>query len=366
MFPVMSSASRINGILFLLMLAAMLVYSVPKVAGFVRTQEQALTLFLDGELIRKFEKTYDREFPLRAISVEGWANLQYLLFKEGASGVVLGKDGWLFTNEEYKVPSAYEEVLAEHLARISEVGERLREYDKRLIVLPVPMKVDIYADRALVELDPRTPALYGEFVNYLRQRHIEVTPVRQSFLRGKQQQPLFLRTDTHWTPQGASLAAKEFARLHPELVGQIRYRSRLVAEKTIDGDLLGFVRFSEWLNPQLFAGDAIPLYETINAEQRIDADQLFGDSPQSIMLVGSSYTKIEDWNFPGFLKESLQNDMLTTATEALGPFHAMDQFLAGEHLDNRNIKTVIWEFPVRTLLTRQASEQSTQALNQLF
>ncbi len=366
MFPVMSSASRINGILFLIMLAAMLVYSVPKVAGFVRTQEQALTLFLDGELIRKFEKTYDREFPLRALSVEGWANLQYLLFKEGASGVVLGKDGWLFTNEEYKVPSAYEAVMAQHLARISEVGERLREHDKRLIVLPVPMKVDIYADRALVELDPRTPALYGEFVNYLRQRQIEVTPVRQSFLRGKQQQPLFLRTDTHWTPQGASLAAKEFARLHPELVGRIRYRSRLVAEKTIDGDLLGFLRFSEWLNPQLFAGDAIPLYETINAEQRIDADQLFGDSPQSIMLVGSSYTKIEDWNFPGFLKESLQNDMLTIATEALGPFHAMDQFLAGEHLDNRNIKTVVWEFPVRTLLTRQASEQSTQAINQLF
>lgn len=366
MFPVMSSASRINGIMFCILLAVMLVYSLPKAANFLRTQDEVLTLFLDGELIRKFEKIYDREFPLRAISVEGWANLQYLLFKEGASGVVLGKDGWLFTNEEYKVPSAYEEVLTEHLARISEVGERLREHDKRLIVLPVPMKVDIYADRALVELDPRTPALYGEFVNYLRQRHIEVTPVRQSFLRGKQQHPLFLRTDTHWTPQGASLAAQEFARLHPELVGQIRYRSRLVAEKTIDGDLLGFVRFSKWLNPQLFAGDAIPLYETVNAEQRVDADQLFGDSPQSIMLVGSSYTKIEDWNFPGFLKESLQNDMLTIATEALGPFHSMDQFLAGEHLTNSNIKTVIWEFPVRTLLTRQASEQSTQAINQLF
>nr|WP_298145994.1 alginate O-acetyltransferase [uncultured Pseudomonas sp.] len=366
MFPVMNSASRINGILFILLLAAMLAYSIPKVADFARTQEQAVALFLDGELVRKFEKIYDREFPLRALSVEGWANVQYLLFNEGSSGVVLGKDGWLFTNEEYQIPSAYEKVLAQHLARISEVGEQLRAHGKRLIMIPVPMKVDIYADQTRVGLDPRAPELYGDFVTQLRQRHIEVTPVRQSFLRGKQEQPLFLRTDTHWTPQGASLAAREFARLHPELVGQAHYQSRQIAEKTVTGDLLGFVRFSKWLNPTLFAGDSIPLYETVNTKQQVNDDQLFGDDQQSIMLVGSSYTKIDDWNFPGFLKESLQNDMLTMATEALGPFHAMDQFLAGENLDNQDIKTVIWEFPVRTLLTNQASRQSTQVLSELL
>ena len=43
---------------------------------------------------------------------------------------------------------------------------------------------------------------------------------------------------------------------------------------------------------------------------------LFGDSEQPIMLVGSSYTKIDDWNFPGFLKESLRTDLQTTAVEA--------------------------------------------------
>ncbi|CAD5107305.1 alginate O-acetyltransferase [Zestomonas carbonaria] len=366
MFPVMTSASKLNGIAFCLMLAAMLLYSLPKSVSFLRSQEQALTLFLDGELIRKFEASYDREFPLRAVSVEAWANLQYLLFREGSSGVVLGKDGWLFTNEEYKVPNAHQQVLARHLERIAEVGAHLREHGKRLILIPVPMKVDIYADRA-PSLDARTPRLYGEFVEQLRRMDIEVAPVRQSFLASKAEQPLFLRTDTHWTPQGASLAAREFARLHPELVGGQGYRSERVAEKTIAGDLLNFVRFSEWLEPQVFAADTIPVYETSQAEQRVDADQLFGDSEQSIMLVGSSYTKIEDWNFPGFLKEHLKSDLLTTAVEARGPFYAMEEFLAGEYLANGEIKTVIWEFPVRTLLTQQASSQSWQAImNQFF
>ena len=53
--------------------------------------------------------------------MEAWASLQYLLFREGSSGVVLGKDGWLFSNEEYRVPGAYQQALEEHLSRIAEV-----------------------------------------------------------------------------------------------------------------------------------------------------------------------------------------------------------------------------------------------------
>ena len=100
-FPVMSSASRVNGVLFILLLAAMLLYSTPRVVAFARTQEPstAATQFMSGELLRQFEDYYDKGLFLRQPSVEAWASLQYLLFREGSSGVVLGKDGWLFSNE---------------------------------------------------------------------------------------------------------------------------------------------------------------------------------------------------------------------------------------------------------------------------
>src|SRR5690606_2498876 len=158
--------------------------------------------------------------------------------------------------------------------------------------------------------------LYNTFIERLQALNIEVAPVRDAFLAHKDQQPLFLRSDTHWSPQGARLAAREFARLNPQLVGQSRYESRQVSEKTIKGDLQNFLLFSTALRPELFDAEAIPSYETTPVEQPLDADLLFGDAQQSIMLVGSSYTKIEDWNFPGFLREALQSDLLTTAVEA--------------------------------------------------
>ena len=100
MFPTMKSAHKANGILFCLMLAAMLFYSIPKLGQFAGRQPNATELFADGKLLRKFETAYDRQFFLREPSIQMWANLQYALFHEGASGVVIGSDGWLYTNQE--------------------------------------------------------------------------------------------------------------------------------------------------------------------------------------------------------------------------------------------------------------------------
>ena len=59
-----------------------------------------------------------------------------------------------------------------------------------------------------------------------------MAPLREAFLAQKEQQPLFLPTDTHWTPYGARLAAQELARQHPELVGSTPYTSRQVAQRS--------------------------------------------------------------------------------------------------------------------------------------
>jgi alginate O-acetyltransferase complex protein AlgJ len=336
----------------------MLGYSVPKVVSFGKTQEQSLTLFLDGELLRKFENFYDKGFVLRKPSIELWANLQYFLFKEGSNGVVMGKDGWLFTNEEYLVPNTYQVVLEQHMEKIAEVQKQLSQHNKRLIMVPLPMKLDVYSEYALRPYDRRAQELYGDFLARLKQRQIAAAPIRDAFLEAKHKELLYLQRDTHWTPHGSRLTAQEIARQFPELKGEHRYLSRAVREKPLAGDLMNYIRFSKRFDPELFKPSLIPLYETVRVDQTVDDDQLFGEAEQPIMLVGSSYTKIDDWNFPGFLKESLQNDLLTTAVEARGPFYAMDRFLAGEHLKNDSIKTVIWEFPVRTLLSQETSSKS--------
>lgn len=369
MFPVMNSAHKLNGIAFILMLAALLLYSLPKVVGFARTQSpaDAAGLFMSGQLLRQFEDYYDKGFFLRDPSIELWASTQYLLFGEGSSGVILGREGWLFTNEEYLLPNAYQQALDNNVAKIAAVEQTLKAHNKRLIVLPLPMKVDVYAEFTSRTPDSRSQQLYGDFIAQLQRNSIEAAPLRDAFLAQKDQQPLFLKTDTHWTPFGARLAAQELARQHPELIGSATYSSRQVAEKNLAGDLVNYLQFNRGLAPERFTPSALAIFETHKTHQEVSAASLFGEAEQPIMLVGSSYTKIDDWNFQGFLKESLQTDLQTTAVEARGPYYAMEQFLQGKQLQDPGITTVIWEFPLRTLLSEEPTTTGWQvAANQFF
>lgn len=360
MFPVMKSAHRINGILFCLMIGAMLIYSLPSVQQFARSQTNALELFVDGKLLRAFERRYDRNIFLREPSENAWAALQYELFGEGLSGVVLGEDGWLFTNQEYLVPSDLAHNIEDQLAQIERMRDQLRAHGKEVVLLPVPMKVDIYLGHARHVPDAQVLALHDRFVAGLQARGLSVVPVREAFLAERDAQQLFLRQDTHWTPEGARLAAVTFAAAMPSLHGDASFRSVQTGTKAIDGDLRNYLRLSERQAPWLAEREQIDLYETLSDQDVLDDDALFGESQESTALVGSSYSKIEDWNFAGFLKENLQSDLITMAVEAKGPLQAMQAFLDSPQLSDDSIGQVIWEYPVRTLLAQRSPSKAWQ------
>ncbi|MDR2306669.1 MAG: alginate O-acetyltransferase [Paucimonas sp.] len=350
MYPVMNSASKANGVIFALVLAAMFVYSLPPVFSFARSQDDAWHLFVDGKLLRRFEQAYDKRFFLRDPSVRLWADAQFRLFGEGTKGVLLGRDGWLYTNQEYRVPNDLDANLAYQLAQITDIERQLAERGKHLLLLPLPMKLDIYAAHAARTFDPRVSSLYQRFVSDLQARQLDVVPLREAYLRNLSGPRLFLKSDTHWSPDGARLAAYELARQRPHLLGDQVYVSRKTGDKQVKGDLMNYLQFDHGLAPQ-YGASTIELYETLKAEQ--DSDDLFAEQAQSLLLVGTSYSKIDDWNFVGFLKEALNRDLLNIAVEARGPFEAMRQFLASDQSHNPQIDTVVWEFPLRTLLAHR-------------
>ncbi|AVD82601.1 hypothetical protein C4Q28_10760 [Pseudomonas sp. SWI6] len=364
MYPVMNSASKANGILFALALGAMFVYSLPPVFSFARTQSDAWNLFVDGKLLRKFEQVYDKRFFLRAPSVTLWADAQFQLFGEGTKGVVLGKDGWLYTNQEYRVPNDLDANLTGQLEQIVKVRAQLAEHGKQLVVLPLPMKLDVYAAHAEHAFDPRVTGLYDRFVSELQRHQLDVVPLRSAFLANLGGPKLFLKSDTHWSPEGARLAAYELARQRPQLLGDQVYLSHPSGEKSIKGDLMNYIQFDHARLAPQFGANPIKLYETLKAEQ--SSDDLFAEQEQSLLLVGTSYSKIDDWNFVGFLKEALNRDLLSIAVEARGPFEAMNQFLASDQLANPQVETVVWEFPLRTLLAHRPGALSRSAVPQHF
>ena len=361
MFPVMQSASRVNGVLFLIMLSGMFVYSLPQLWRFATTEKEAASLFLSGELSRKFEKEYDSEFFVRETAIEAWSNLSYWAFEEGHTGVVVGKEGWLFTNQEYLFPANLDAVVERELRAVREAAEALKQAGKRLVLLPVPMKADIYNDYARHSVRNKAEALHGAFLDALDRSGIEFVDVRPAFLAQRHESPLYLKRDTHWTSHGARLAAKILAASLPDLVGSTTFTTEATGSTAFQGDLTNFIKVSDWLAPELVEMEQIDQFQTIAADTGNDEASLFGDADVTVALVGSSYTKMEEWNLSGFVREAIRSDLITVAVEARGPIAAMEEFFTAGLPADENLKTIIWEFPVRSLLSQENSYASWRA-----
>ncbi|AQZ94194.1 hypothetical protein ACFSB1_04490 [Halopseudomonas phragmitis] len=357
--PVMRSASKLNGIAFCIMLGAMFLYSLPTLYGFARSQENPGSLFFDGKLVRHFEQFYDKQLFLRDPSIKLWANAQQLIFGEATSGAVLGRDGWLFTSQEYRVPNNLEASIARQVSHITQARDQLQAEGMRLVLLPVPMKLEVYADYRLRQPAETVETLYQRLQAELQAQAVEVVDLRDGFRAAASSQELFLSNDTHWSPAGARLAAELLVARHPELRGPTRFVTEQIGSKQHSGDLQRYLQFDQRLRPDYFEPVELALYETRRQEQQVDAHSLFGDIGLSTAVVGTSYTQVAEWNFIGALKQALGQDVMSVAVEAHGPFHAMDNFLKLEPEQRHGIETVIWEFPVRTLLAQQNTRRAS-------
>jgi alginate O-acetyltransferase complex protein AlgJ len=151
--------------------------------------------------------------------------------------VLEGRDGWLYPVSELRalsvgrfwgeraaeVSRAAKPENADPLAAIVDFHNQLKRAEIRLILVPVPGKAVIYPEplategeklewKASSDVDSeRLDCWHSEFYGVLRARGIEVIDLvpefrRQRFAEGG---PLYCRTDSHWTPRGALLAAEK-------------------------------------------------------------------------------------------------------------------------------------------------------------
>src|SRR5262249_43868401 len=58
-----------------------------------------------GKWAPKFEKAFGDALPVGTMSRDGWGLAEYRLFTQGRKGVVVGRNGWLYTAEEFSCPA---------------------------------------------------------------------------------------------------------------------------------------------------------------------------------------------------------------------------------------------------------------------
>jgi hypothetical protein len=172
--------------------------------------------------------------------------------------VVQGRDGWLFFapelrsvsvgrfwgGEARKVSRAVRPENADPLPAILDFKAQLDKAGVKLLLVPVPPKSIVYADKVSSRPVPmsgnrpqRLDSAHQEFYRQLRSRGVSVLDLTGDFLNARQSSAVFCKQDTHWSPRGINLAASAISRRIGNLPGRKAKYSARNRTLTIKGDL---------------------------------------------------------------------------------------------------------------------------------
>ena len=321
--------------------------------GFNTTDDATV---LNGRWSKAVETHYDDEFPIKRLGTNLWAALDFTLFNEGRPGVVLGRNQWLFSDEEFKPWPNAEQNVAGNYALVEGVRQTLKAHGVKLVMAVVPSKVRLYPEH----MGDARPAsihadLYRDFHAQLAASQIIAPdllgPLQQAKQGGAQ---VFLRTDTHWTPDGAQVAAQQLAAAIGSQFPLSGEPQQFIteAEKTEqhNGDLERFLPMDPLFSNLMPPSEPLEKRSTRAANDQADSeDALFADSEVPVTLVGTSYSANPNWNFVGALKQALRSDVINDSKDGHGPILPMLAYLKSDAFKNTPPQVLIWEFPERYL-----------------
>lgn len=311
---------------------------------------------VDGKASAAFQDAFAEALPLEDFAVAALARLRYDAFGEAYPGALVGDGGWLFSSEEFDAEFFADGFRGSSLPgssfadKVAFARDALAARGMALIVVPVPAKARVEAGRlGRYALPPALEPRYGLVLDALAALGVPAVDMEAVF------SPLdsepFLRTDTHWTPASARIAAFAAADLALGLpaaagLGGAAYVSGVVGTEERDGDLMAFLPARGACARALPEPDSVDEWETVAASEG-GAGGLFGAQVVPVAVVGTSYSAESQWNFDGFLREAFSCDVLKLASEGSGPYEPMAAALAGSTLDDVACSLVIWEIPER-------------------
>ncbi|GMU65459.1 MAG: hypothetical protein AMXMBFR36_17330 [Acidobacteriota bacterium] len=148
-----------------------------------------------------------------------------------APSVFRGATGWLFLPAENQLrrarraadltrpaaPGGDPATASDPLGAIRDFDRQLRSRGIALLFVPVPTKLAVYpellADLPLADGVPRLDPAVVDLFRTLESEGIATLDLWDEFVARRQPEsdPLYLATDTHWSPRGAELAARTVA-----------------------------------------------------------------------------------------------------------------------------------------------------------
>ena len=306
----------------------------------------------DGSWATATETALDDTFLLKDPSVKAWTTLEYHLTGWGLDGVLVGDEGWLFTTEEFHVHPDGALARERKLLLIERVRDRLAEHDAVLVVAVIPAKARI-EQRQLgrYTVPAEKHAVYDTFRAEISARGVLAPDLADALTAGAEK--TFCFTDTHWTPQGARVAAQALAlairQRHPSASWDTVHWDRPSASFQHEGDLLSYLPLLHPLPPETLVGYGL---------EEVDGGGLglFDEISYTVAVTGSSYTAQKQWGFADSLAEALGVRVVDASEEGGGPIVPMLEYLEDKAFTEQPPEVVVWEMPERFLGVRYALE----------
>lgn len=341
---------RLNAIVWIAGLTLSLVASIPTA---LRYEASSGLTVRDGRLALDFEHFITREHPYRNPALNSWTALELSLFKAGKPGLVIGDGGWLFSSEEFPLPSLREQRIAQNVQRMRDLVDQLARHGVRTVILPIPTKAELYEEhvparlgRHVLRMDRVNRALEAQGLESI---HLDEA-LQQARQRGEQ---VFFRTETHWTPEGARVAATvtgAWLRAHGGLtLTPQAFEVRTEAPRPLESDLVNYLPLRPWFASLQPTPETYIPYSFSSHDVADDEGALFSSTSNQLAVVGTSYSADDRWNYPGWLRVGLGTDIDNISDKGKGPFVPMERFLKMVEDDKTGAKLVVWEMPVRVL-----------------
>jgi hypothetical protein len=295
--------------------------------------------------------------------------MQYLQWKflaDAGEKVVVGRGGWLFYRPGVRFVIERQTGVSEGdpedpLPAIRSFRDQLQARGIRLLLVPVPNKESIYPDRldtraegAGVVVCERTRRL----LDRLEQSGIEYVDLFEVFRRARQEESrsdpgrLYLAQDSHWSPEGARVAAVAVARR--VLDGATVHRGdRPYVERPITvrrhGDLVEMLQvpqIARALEPESLA--CLQVVESAAGTPYRDA------TDSEVLILGDSFLRIYERDEPGaagfiaHVARELGRPLASIVNDG-GGSTVVRQVLARRPALLMNKRVVIWEFAEREI-----------------
>lgn len=315
--------------------------------------------------------------PRMQTVITGW-------LRGGNEDAYCGRDGWLFYRRDIESltarPFLDPRVLAQRagggdennlppqpdpVRAIVDFRDQLARRGITLVVMPTPVKPSIYPERFSARYEGRATVVqnpsYQTFLGRLAQAGVTVFDPALLLAQARAESsdpPLYLKTDTHWTPQAMEWTAEKLAGRVRELVSLPAAQAGRFAtlEKTVEnlGDVARMLRLPD--------DQGIFPPEQVRIRQVLDGKGFWRPDPKAqVLFLGDSFANIYSlepmgWGESAGLVEHLSRE-LGLGVDAIcrndAGSHATRDMLARElrrgHDRLAGKKIVIWEFATREL-----------------